>query len=112
MLLLMFLVIVGVFAYNFSTDPQIDSNPIVTPEDILGTWRDQDGHRLTLTPDEYWFGDSKADSGTWRLDDWNLMLSKDGLYRVIDVGGRLEIIHGSKGGELTYYPSFVRIDSR
>lgn len=103
-------ILLGFILYNFFVTPKIDSNPSVTPKEVIGIWRDQENTSLTLTAEKYWFGNDKTDGGSWHLEDWNLVLSKNGRYRIIKVDDRLQIIRGAKGGELIYYPSFVQVD--
>jgi hypothetical protein len=70
---------------------QVDLNPVVRPDELVGSWRDC-GQTLALSVDHtFQFRGPKTMRGNWGLDDWNLSLDSvkarviraNGAYRIV-----------------------------
>lgn len=71
---------------------QVDLNPVVRPDDLVGSWRDG-GQTLALRADQtYQFRGPTTMRGNWGLDDWNLSLDSGVKARVIKANGAYRII--------------------
>lgn len=92
-LLLLGAFLVGVEIFS----PEIEYNPIVSSEQLVGTWRDgSDSLALKQDGTYVYSRDGARYTGTWKNDDWNLHLSPNlshlGFYpRVLLVGSTLRI---------------------
>ena len=57
--------------------PKIDTSPTVVPEEIQGNWYSEE-RQLQLGDYTYTVkSDNNTYSGTWKINDWNLYLSKE-----------------------------------
>jgi hypothetical protein len=70
---------------------QEDLNPMVRPDDLVGSWRDG-GQVLTMRADQtFQLAGPRTSAGTWAFADWELSLA--GMKaRVIKVNGALRIV--------------------